>query len=540
MNKKMNTISAVLIVTIINLLLSSSVIAQTPLKMSYQAVIRNSSNQLVTDTQIGMQISILQGAVDGPAVYVETHTPTTNANGLASIEIGNGTVVSGGITSINWGNNTYFIKTETAVEAPLTTYTITGTSQLLSVPYALHAKTAETVTGGITETDPIFSAWDKDYNDLINTPTLFDGQYSSLSGAPSLFSGSFTDLTDIPTTIAGYGITDAFDGQYSSLSGAPSLFSGSFTDLTDIPTTIAGYGITDAFDGDYNSLTNLPTLFDGDWSSLTGTPPNVSIFNNDAGYLTDFSETQNLSDVLTESNDGGANQIKNIADPTENQDAATKAYVDLLETRIFELEVANGTATVTDIDGNNYPVVKIGDQIWMAEDLRVTTYPNGTPIPHVTDNTAWANLADDNTSDAYCFYNNDNTTDYGALYTYAAAIGVCPDGWHLPTDTEWTELTDYLGGTSVAGGKMKETGTSHWNSPNTGATNESGFSAIPGGIRSGFDGTFSQLGNYSYWWSATVFSFMHAWERFLKYENAEAFRGNDNKSFGFYVRCVRD
>ncbi len=121
----------------------------------------------------------------------------------------------------------------------------------------------------------------------------------------------------------------------------------------------------------------------------------------------------------------------------------------------------------------------------MAEDLRVTHYPNGDPIPNVTDNTAWGNLGDNNTDDAYCFYNNDNTTDYGALYTYAAAIGdnwardnadgqgVCPDGWHLPTVAEWQELVNYLGGSSVAGGKLKETGTTHWNSPNTGATNES-------------------------------------------------------------------
>jgi hypothetical protein len=125
-------------------LLTASVFAQSPEKMSYQAVIRNSSDVLVTNTQIGMEINIHQSSPSGTVVYTETQTPTTNANGLVSIEIGGGT----GFNTIDWSTGPYFIETKTAVVAPLTTYTITGTSQLLSVPYALHAKTAETVAGG--------------------------------------------------------------------------------------------------------------------------------------------------------------------------------------------------------------------------------------------------------------------------------------------------------------------------------------------------------------------------------------------------------
>ena len=147
-----------LVPMVIRILLSASVIAQSPEKMSYQAVIRDASDHLVTSQKVGMQISILQGSANGTAVYVETQEPTTNANGLVSFEIGTGTVESGDFTTIDWANGPYFIKTETAVEVPITTYTITGTSQLLSVPYALHAKTAETVTGGIAETDPVFGA----------------------------------------------------------------------------------------------------------------------------------------------------------------------------------------------------------------------------------------------------------------------------------------------------------------------------------------------------------------------------------------------
>ncbi len=148
--KKIITICAVLLMT-------ASLWAQSPEKMSYQAVVRDGNNALVTSTAVGMQISILQGSSSGTAVYVETQTPTSNINGLVSLEIGSGTVVSGDFTTINWVNGPYFIKTETDPTGG-TNYSITGTSQLLSVPYALHAKTAESIMGGITETDPIFGA----------------------------------------------------------------------------------------------------------------------------------------------------------------------------------------------------------------------------------------------------------------------------------------------------------------------------------------------------------------------------------------------
>ena len=156
-------------------LLTASVFAQSPEKMSYQAVIRDASDILVTDTQIGMQISILQGSTSGTAVYVETQEPTTNTNGLVSLEIGAGTVVSGDFATIDWANGPYFIKTETDPTGG-TSYSITGTSQLLSVPYALHAKTAETVTGGITETDPVFTAWDKSTGISITESQISDLQ----------------------------------------------------------------------------------------------------------------------------------------------------------------------------------------------------------------------------------------------------------------------------------------------------------------------------------------------------------------------------
>lgn len=141
------------------ILMTANVWAQSPEKMSYQAVVRDASNALITSQSVGMQISILQGSTTGTPVYVETQTPTSNTNGLVSLEIGAGNLVSGDFTTINWANNTYFIKTETDPTGG-TSYTITGTSQLMSVPYALHSKTAESITGSVnyTETDPVFGS----------------------------------------------------------------------------------------------------------------------------------------------------------------------------------------------------------------------------------------------------------------------------------------------------------------------------------------------------------------------------------------------
>ncbi len=215
-------------------------------------------------------------------------------------------------------------------------------------------------------------------------------------------------------------------------------------------------------------------------------------------------------------------------------------------------EPCPGTPTVTDIDGNVYNTVLIGNQCWIKENLKVTHYPNGDEIPYISDNGEWIDLVDNNTDDAYCFYDNDTNIEYGALYSYAAAIadnwqrdnsdgqGICPAGWHMPTDTDWTILTDYLGGVSVAGGEMKEAGTSHWNSPNTGATNKSGFTALPGGIRYYYHGTFGTVGLNGYWWSATERSSFGVWYRRLYYNNAYMTRSSCNKSDGFSVRCTRE
>ncbi len=198
--------------------------------------------------------------------------------------------------------------------------------------------------------------------------------------------------------------------------------------------------------------------------------------------------------------------------------------------------------TVTDIDGNTYKIVKIGKQIWMTENLKVTHYRNGDEIPNITNNSEWASLS----TGAYGIYNNDpaNSEVYGNLYNWYAVDDtrdICPDGWHVPTGAEWTELTDYLGGTTVAGGKMKSTGTiENRDGSNTGATNERGFTALPGGYRYYSSGSYFDMGYLGYFWSSTEFNINHAWYRSLNYHSSDVYRIDNDKKSGFSVRLVRD
>jgi len=196
--------------------------------------------------------------------------------------------------------------------------------------------------------------------------------------------------------------------------------------------------------------------------------------------------------------------------------------------------------TVTDIDGNTYNTITIGTQIWLKENLKVTKLNDGTVLELVADNTAWG----DTDSPAYCWYNNNINTknNYGGYYNcYTVITGkLCPDGWHVPGDDEWTILTDFLGGNDIAGGKMKETGTLHWQTPNTGATNESGFTAVPGGYRHAYSAS-GQLGEYAYFWSSTKDE--HDDEYFLRdlgFDTEDVGRYGNYYNNGLSVRCIKD
>jgi len=204
------------------------------------------------------------------------------------------------------------------------------------------------------------------------------------------------------------------------------------------------------------------------------------------------------------------------------------------------------TGTIRDIDGNVYQVVRIGKQCWMAENLKVTKYRNGEWIINVASPDSWSDLS----IGAYCNYDNnfDNTSIYGNLYNWYAVRdkrNIAPDGWHVPTDSEWQELVDYLGGDTQAGEKMKSIGMDDnsddpWDEPNEGATNESGFSALPGGYRSS-NGIFDGEGSSSYFWFSTETSSSTAYGRYLYYDKSNVFSyDSSEQKAGYSIRCVKD
>ncbi len=193
------------------------------------------------------------------------------------------------------------------------------------------------------------------------------------------------------------------------------------------------------------------------------------------------------------------------------------------------------------IDENCIPSVTICNQVWMLKNLDVTKYRNGDDIPQVTNDAAWGTL----TSGAWCYFENNtaNGTTYGKLYNWYAVNdprGLAPAGWHVPSYAEWTTLSDCLGGEFVAGGKMKETGTTHWLSPNTGADNSSGFAGLPGGGRDSNGSFIGLFGYISYWWSANEFSGDFGWLRYISYDQTFLGINYYTKSYGFSVRCLRD
>lgn len=195
--------------------------------------------------------------------------------------------------------------------------------------------------------------------------------------------------------------------------------------------------------------------------------------------------------------------------------------------------------SMTDADGNTYSTVVIGTQVWMASNLKTTKYNDGSVIPLVTDNTTWWKTY----NPGYCWYNNDAATNkniYGALYNwYAVSTNrLCPTGWHVPSESEWHILTTYLGGEIVAGSKLKETGTSHWSNFNTDATNITGFTALPGGLREN-EGAFQLIGDWGVWWATDPYNYKAAC-RFMYLENGNVDPGWSLKERGYSVRCLRD
>ena len=312
--------------------------------------------------------------------------------------------------------------------------------------------------------------------------------------------------------------------------GVPTLSTMVVTDITE---TTASSG------GDITSDGGAPITARGVcWSSTNQLPTISDNKTSDGTGVGKFSST--LSDLLPNT----TYYVRAYA--TNSKGTGYGGTISFTTLRVFDF------GSFTDLrDGTVYKTIKIGDQVWMAENLRY--------LPNVVGPETGSNI------EPYCYVYDYNGTDvtaakatenydtYGVLYNWSAAMngatssnanpsgvrGICPAGWHLPSDAEWTQLIDYLGGEDVAGGKLKETGTQHWIDPNTGATNETGFTALPGGSRH-HDGHFDSIGGTGIWWSATEGYATYAWGRYVYYNSSTVRRRSNYKELGFSVRCLRD
>ena len=411
------------------------VLAQAPEKFTYQAVVRNASNSLIANAQVGVRVSILQGSANGSAVYVETQTATTNANGLMTLSIGGGSVQQGTFASIDWSNGPFFLKTETDPNGG-SNYTVTSTQQLMSVPYALYAKTAE-----------------------------------------------------------------------------------------------------NGFSGDYNDLTNKPQ--------------NVSAFTNDVEYITNAQLTALLSEL-------------------NNRIDSLQTLLNMVVPENIDVMSCPESPTLTDVEGNVYRTVKIGNQCWMRDNLRTAHYSDGTIVPENTSSGSHSYTVP-------FFYNHTISTipleQRGYFYNWTCLMhgatssnaipsgvqGVCPAGWHVPSRAEWEILFEYLGnhaqyicGTDTEYIAKALASTSLWQSStdhscdvgnNQSTNNASGFEAIPAGAV--INGDFEYSGYIEFqtavFWSSTDDGGSNAYGRKIGYDIPNLHWGiNHGKDDGFSVRCVRD
>jgi|LakMenEpi03Aug12_release.lakeMendotaPanAssembly.Ray.scaffolds.fasta_scaffold135950_1 uncharacterized protein (TIGR02145 family) len=462
--------------------------AQSPDRLSYQAVVRNSSGNPVVSQSVGSRMSILKGSATGSAVYVETQQATTTANGVLNLEIGSGKVESGSLSAIDWSQGPYFAKVETD-PAGGTNYTVVGATQLLSVPYALFSKS--TALRYSNSGDTLYSG-----NQFVIVPGI------SAANQAANGQGTATLTTTVATNIG--ETTATLGGQITNQGGS----------------AVTTRGIVFA-------LTGSPTIANSTVLSGTGTgsfQTNLTGLNSGTQYYARAFATNSF----------GTSYGNQVVFTTTGSNGA------------------NCTGKIKDIDGNEYNIVQIGNQCWIKENLRVTRFRNGDSIHIDKSGGArgdstgqtWGTLS----TPARTLYNHDanGLAFNGFLYNRFAAQdsrGICPIGWHLPSSNEYVSLANYLGGELVAGGKMKSTGTSLWKAPNEGADNSSGFSANPSGYRSVFGGSFLGKGEAAIFWTDTegvsqINRELHYDSRVLRTPTLVTY--NVNPPNGLSVRCIRD
>jgi uncharacterized protein (TIGR02145 family) len=478
------------IILLIILILSGSLVlySQVPQAMTYKAIAKDDWGVTLPNKAITLRFTILQGIEQSP-VYIEVHSTVTDKFGLMNVQIGKGTPTIGNFSDIDWSTGTYFIKIEMDPKGGSDFRLEDPAHQLLSVPYALYA--GESGAKGNNKGDMLYWVGTK----WIVVPVGSDGQILTL-------------INSIPVWITVPGLVPV------------------------VTPTIDTYGW-------FESVTKTTAISGGNVSSEGGSAVTAR------GVCWSTHQTPTIADNKTTDGTGAGSFTSNLSGLSENTTYFVRAYATNSYGTAYGHEenfTTIGIATpITDVDGNVYQTLRIGTQVWMAENLKTTKYADGTPIPDIAE---WSNTTDG----AYCWYDNNigYKTPYGALYSwYTIENGrnLCPTGWHTPTLYEWQTLMNFLGGYSVAGGKLKEAGTAHWNYPNTGATNESGFTALAGGncAFNGNDVSFGSFGGTAYFWTMTRSGPTAFMVIVLQSDNTLFGQGGAGTPlWGSSVRCVKD
>jgi uncharacterized protein (TIGR02145 family) len=593
------------IFTLLAFIFTITTFAQAPQGFNYQATVRNSSGALIVNQNVNFKFNIMLNSATSLPVFSETHMAPTDDLGQVNLVIGTGTATIGAFSTINWGTGNYYLGIELNTGAG---YVAMGTTQLLSVPYALYANSSgnaqipnlalvlATNNGAnnlqiknLANPTDAQDATTKQYVDskIPNGTNVGDNltwngtnwvvtSANTTAQLPQLTTTTATGITPFAATSGG---TITGDGGFSIISKGVAWSSSPNPTINDNFTN-NGSGASTFQSILTNLLPGTSYYYRAYATNTVGTGYGMSYVLNTVGLPTvstsDVIQTTSTTAVCggTISDNGGANVTARgvcwSTNPNPTVDLNTKT-IDGSGNGLFSSSITGlnpntvyyirayatnsaGTAYGSQISLSQEQLVSltIGNQIWSNANLDVTTYRDGTPIPQVTDPTAWANL----TTGAWCYYSNTsvNGTTYGKLYNWYAVAGIhdaaslndpllrkqlAPQGWHIPTDSEWTTLTDFLGGETIAGGKMKSTGITLWQTPNTSATNLSGFNGFPGGVRQ-FTGAFGYINVNGYWWSLTETNTTDAWNRNLNYNSQIAFRNYVSKKEGFSVRCVRD
>ncbi|MFN5620843.1 MAG: FISUMP domain-containing protein [Flavobacteriales bacterium] len=526
-----------LTLTTLALLFCTLLFAQAPALIPYQAIARDASGQPMASSTLNARFTIHDATATGPNVWQELQTITTSPLGLFTVQLGSSISLAG----VNWASGAKFMQVEINVGNG---YVDIGTQQMLSVPYALYAGASGSSTPGPIGPAGPAGPQGPTGNGFSNGTATNQLLYWNGSAWVTLNPGSVGQVLTLCSGGLIWTTGGVCPGTVTALNCASATNQGTLTAgtaATGVSSTIA---YTGGNGGAYSAQSIASTGITGLAATLT------------AGSLASGSGSVTYTISGTPSGAGTANFTLSLGEQSctlafSVSPAGSGGGNTLHTCGVSNVHNPNLTyGTMTDQEGNVYNTIVIGTQEWMAENLNTSTYRNGDAIPNLSYPSWYTTI-----SGAWAYYNNDSSyaCPFGKLYNWYACVDarhLCPVGWHVPTDAEWTVLTNYLGGEAVAGGKMKTIGTIEasnglWNEPNLGANNSMGFSGLPGGFRFN-DAESYDFGNWGYWWSSSANYNggnvpYGAWTRFLSTNNSVLYKsGTYPLAAGMSVRCLRD